>query len=474
MELVIDLHLHSRFSRAVSQRMNLQNMYIWGRKKGLNVLSIADFTYPLWYKETKAQLVESQEGIYRLKREKEIEQEFNLPLRENDVGMHFMLSTEVSCIYGGRVKDGQAGSYRIHCLILAPNYEIALKINKAFISRGFNLTADGRPILGISARDLTEMLFEIDRKIVLIPCHIWTPWFSLYGSKGGYDRIADCFGNYSKYIFAVETGLSSDPSMNWRINELNSRSIVSFSDAHSLEKMGREATVLRKKNENSQTSISKLQSSINPSDITYSNIMNALVKGKEKTFEIGYTIEFYPEEGKYHYTGHRNCNVIQTPDETKKNGAICPVCKRELTVGVMHRVEELANSEERNFIKETDAYGTVWLRDKKGIRPPYVNLVPLLEILSEALNSGVSSQAVMNAYDNLISQFGSEHEILLRSPLEKIQTLAGVTIAEGIQKVRERNIHINPGYDNTYGVVEIWGSPSGVNNTKKEDQKGLF
>jgi len=460
-------------------------MYIWGRKKGLNILSIADFTYPLWYKETKAQLEESQEGIYRLKREKEIEQEFNLPLREKDVGMHFMLSTEVACIYGGRVKDGQAGSYRIHCLILAPSYEVALKINKAFVSRGFNLTVDGRPILGISARDLAEMLFEIDRKIVLIPCHIWTPWFSLYGSKGGYDRIADCFGNYSKYIFAVETGLSSDPSMNWRINELNSRSIVSFSDAHSLEKMGREATVLRKITNSklqapNKTEIRNQKSAIKSSDITYSNIMNAMVRGKEKTFEIGYTIEFYPEEGKYHYTGHRNCNVTQRPSETKKNGDTCSVCKKELTIGVMHRVDELADNEMDNFIKEIDAYGTVWMKDKNGIRPPYVNLVPLLEILSEALNSGVSSQAVQNAYDNLISQFGSEHEILLRSPLEKIQTLAGVTIAEGIQKVRERNIHINPGYDNTYGVVEIWGglvdstgSPSG-DKQKKEEQKGLF
>lgn len=498
MELVIDLHLHSRFSRAVSPRMNLQNMYIWGRKKGLNVLSIADFTYPLWFKETRAQLEESQEGIYRLKREKEVETEFNLPLRENDVGMHFMLSTEVACIYGGRVKDGQSGSYRIHCLILAPNYDVALKINKAFIARGFNLTADGRPILGISARDLTEILFEIDRKIVLIPCHIWTPWFSLYGSKGGYDRIADCFGEYSKYIFAVETGLSSDPSMNWRVNELNSRSIVSFSDAHSLEKMGREATVLRLKNgnptpekgqaslnhealnskQNSKSEIINRKSSIKQSDITYSNIMNALVKGKEKTFEIGYTIEFYPEEGKYHYTGHRNCNVIQTPDETKKNGVICPVCKRELTVGVMHRVDELSNTEENNYEKETDAYGTVWLKDKKRIRPPYVNMVPLLEILSEALHSGVSSQAVQGAYDNLISQFGSEHEILLRSSLEKIKTLAGVTIAEGIGRVRERNIHINPGYDNTYGVVEIWGAAQralpGGGKQEKEDQPGLF
>lgn len=465
MELVIDLHLHSRFSRAVSQRMNLQNMYIWGRKKGLNVLSIADFTHPLWYKETKVQLEESGEGIYKLKREKEIETEFNLPIRENDPGMHFMLSTEVACIYGGRVRGGVSGSYRIHCLILAPNYEVALKINKALIARGFTLTSDGRPTLGISAKNLAELLFEIDRKIVLIPCHIWTPWYSLYGSKGGYDRISDCFGEYSKYIFAVETGLSSDPSMNWRVNELNSRSIVSFSDAHSLEKMGREATVLKVK--------SKKQK-VKKEDITYSNIMNSLVRGKEKTFELSYTIEFYPEEGKYHYTGHRNCNIVMTPLETIQNGVICPVCRRELTVGVMNRVEELANQPSSNFIEEKDHYGTVWLRDKNGIKPPYVNLVPLLEILSEALNSGASTQAVLTMYDNLVGQLGSEHEILLRSPLERIQTLAGVTIAEGIERVRAREIRINPGYDNTYGVVEIWGKDDKSSHFKSsKPQQGL-
>ncbi len=462
MELVIDLHLHSRFSRAVSQKMNLQNMYIWGRKKGLNVLSIADFTYPLWFKETKAQLEEGGEGIYRLKREKQIEEEFNLPIRENDAGMHFLLSTEVACIYGGRVKNGVAGTYRIHNLILAPNYDVALKINKVLINRGFNLTSDGRPILGISAKNLVELLFEIDRKIVLIPCHIWTPWFSLYGSKGGYDRISDCFGDYSKYVFAVETGLSSDPSMNWRINELETRSIVSFSDAHSLEKMGREATVLKKRD----------GSAVLQNEITYNNIMNALVKGREKTFEIGYTIEFYPEEGKYHYTGHRNCGVVQTPQETVKNGVICPVCHRELTVGVMHRVEELANLPESNFVKEKDIYGTVWLKDKNGQRPPYVNLVPLLEILAEALASGTGTQAVTTMYDNLVSQFGSEHEVLLRSPLEKIESAFGITIAEGIQRVRERAIHINPGYDNTYGVVEIWGKAE-ESLTEKKPQLGF-
>lgn len=465
MELVIDLHLHSRFSRAVSSRMNLQNMYIWGRKKGLNVLSIADFTHPLWYKETRLQLEEANEGIYRLKREKQIELDFNLPIRDNDPGMHFLLSTEVACIYGGRVKNGVSGTYRIHNLILAPNYDIALKINKALVGRGFNLTSDGRPILGISAKNLVELLFGIDRKIVLIPCHIWTPWFSLYGSKGGYDRISECFGEYSKYIFAVETGLSSDPSMNWRLNELETRSIVSFSDAHSLEKMGREATVLKIKNSRSK---------VGPNDITYSNIMNALVRGKERVFELAYTIEFYPEEGKYHYTGHRNCNVVMTPQQTLKNGIICPVCKRELTVGVMNRVEELSNTPSNNYVEEQDHYGNTWIKDKKSNKPPFVNLVPLLEILSEALNSGTSTQAVLSVYDNLVGQFGSEHEVLLRAPLEKIQTLAGVTIAEGIERVRGRNIHINPGYDNTYGVVEIWNKQKdSLIESNKDPQMGF-
>ena len=225
--------------------------------------------------------------------------------------------------------------------------------------------------------------------------------------------------------------------------------------------MGREATVLR---------IKKGQGDIKQENITYSNIMNAIVRGKEKTFELGYTIEFYPEEGKYHYTGHRNCSVIQTPEQTKKEGTICPVCKRELTVGVMHRVEELSNTKEDNYIKEKDVYGTVWLKDKDGKKPPFVNLVPLLEILSEALNSGTSTQAVMAMYDNLVSQFGSEHEVLLRVPLEKIESQYGITIAEGIQRVRERAIHIIPGYDNTYGIVEIWDKNLDTKRVEKEEK----
>lgn len=449
-ELVIDLHLHSRFSRAVSQKMTLPNMFLWGRKKGINLLTVSDFTHPIWLREAKAQLAQVNSGIYKLKNEKELITELPEATKNESLSTYFMLSTEVSSIYseGGQVR-------RIHNLIFAPNFEVVDKINKAFLARGFNLASDGRPILGISSQNLMELLLSIDNKIALIPCHIWTPWFSLYGSKSGYDAIVDCFGKYAKRIFAVETGLSSDPTMNWRINELESRSIVSFSDAHSMQKMGREATVLHKVQKgNSKSEI--LNSKIEETDITYDNIMNSMVRGRERVFKIAYTIEFYPEEGKYHYTGHRNCNIVQTPSETKKDGEKCPVCGQGLTVGVMHRVEELANTQEKNYIEEKDEFGTIWMKDKNGKRPHYVNLVPLLEVISEALGKGVGTQTVESMFDKLLTDLGTEHEILLRKDLSEIASIGGERVAEAVKKVRSRNIHIVPGYDNTYGIVEIW------------------
>ena len=442
MELVLDLHLHSRYSRAVSQRMNIQNMYLWGRKKGINVLSVTDFTHPLWFSEAKRFLEEMNPGIFKLKEEGTILSELGSLSSKEFLGPYFMLSTELSSIY---TENGMP--HRIHNLVFSPNFETVEKINKELLNRGFNLSSDGRPILGISARNLAELLFSIDQKIAIIPCHVWTPWFSLYGSRSGYDRLGDCFGEFAKYIFAVETGLSSDPSMNWRIKELESRSVVSFSDAHSLEKMGREATILKPKE----------KGKIKNADITYSNILNAFVRGKERVFNIGYTIEFYPEEGKYHYTGHRSCGISYSPDDDKTKGTNCPVCKRELTVGVMHRVEDLATSDSSNFTIEKDNFGVVWMKDPKGERPPYVSLVPLLEVLSESLKSGVATATVLTVFDRLVSHFGSEHEVLFRSELEKIRELAGNKVAEGIQKVRSRNISINPGFDGEYGKVSIWG-----------------
>jgi uncharacterized protein (TIGR00375 family) len=443
MELVLDLHLHSRFSRAVSQKMNLQNMYIWGRKKGINILSIADFTHPIWLRETQAQVEEVSSGVYRLRDRKQAEQELGPLIQKEFLGPYFILSTEASLIY---TENGSP--HRIHNLIFAPNFETAEKINKTLIRMGLNLSSDGRPILGLSSRNLAQVLFEIDRKIAIIPCHAWTPWFSLYGSRSGYDSIVDCFGEFAKYIFAVETGLSSDPAMNWRIKELDTRSIVSFSDAHSMEKMGREATVLRK--------VKSQKSKVKSEDIAYDNILNSFVRGKEKVFKIAYTIEFYPEEGKYHYTGHRLCGVSYSPQETKSKGTICLSCGRPLTVGVMHRVEELANNGANNFKVRSDEFGVTWIEDAKGGRPPYVSLVPLLEILSESLNSGVSSATVLTMFDRLVNYFGSEHEVLFRVPTIEIQRVGGDRVAQGIQKVRARDIKIVPGFDGEYGKVVIW------------------
>lgn len=467
MELVLDLHLHSRFSRAVSQRMNLQNMYIWGRKKGINVLSVADFTHPIWFREARSLLEEtnSGSGIYKLKDTKQADQELGeLAARSTGsgraqfLGPYFMLSTEVSAIYS---ENGIP--HRIHNLIFSPSFDVAGKINSTLVHMGINLSSDGRPILGLSSKVLAQVLFEIDRKIAIIPCHVWTPWFSLYGSRSGYDRIGDCFGEFSKYIFAVETGLSSDPSMNWRINELETRSIVSFSDAHSMEKMGREATVIKTKNNEQITN----------NDITYDNILNSFVRGKEKIFKIAYTIEFYPEEGKYHYTGHRLCKISYSPDEDRSKGTICPVCHKPLTVGVANRVEELANVPVNNFKMRQDQFGVVWLEDNKNGRPPYVSLVPLLEILSESLHAGTATATVLRVFDRLVNHFGSEHEVLFRVALADIRNVAGDRVAQGIEKVRARNIKIEPGFDGEYGRVAIWSREEEAEKTQGKSQLGL-
>lgn len=431
MELVLDLHIHSRFSRAVSQKMNPSNMFIWGKKKGINILGTGDFTHPIWFRELKNELVEENEGIYRIKNNNQ----------RSNTDPRFILATELSCIYS---ESGKV--YRIHNLVLAPSFEVVEKINKTLLSHGFNLSSDGRPILGLSSRNLAELLFSIDENIFIIPCHVWTPWFSLYGSRSGYDSIDECFKDYSKKIYAVETGLSSDPSMNWRIKELSNRSIVSFSDSHSLEKMGREATVLRKKDLKLKT--------------TFQEVVSAFKQDPKGNLEIAHTIEFYPEEGKYHFTGHRNCGVSYSPEETKEKGEICPVCHKPLTVGVMHRIDELASEKADNYKLEKDEFGLVWIKDPNKIRPPYISLVPLLEILKEALSSGISSINVLSTYDRLISNFGSELKVLTKTQISEIQKIAGERVAGGIKKVRERDISISPGFDGEFGHVSIWSAVS--------------
>lgn len=368
---------------------------------------------------------------------------------ENDP--KFVLSVEISSIYsqGGKVR-------RVHNLVFVPSLASAEKINKELIKRGANLSSDGRPIIGLSSRNLLELVLEQDSESLFVPCHAWTPWFSLYGSKSGFDSIEECFGDYSKHIYAVETGLSSDPFMNWKIPELSNRSILSFSDSHSAMRMGREATVLRSKKSK---------------EITYKDMVSA-IKREKKEFDISYTIEFYPEEGKYHYTGHRNCNIIQTPDETRKNGDICTVCKRPLTVGVMHRVEELAKVDILEHTKMNPT-GIKWILDPKRQHPPFVKLVQLIQIIAEAEKSTVSSQKSINIYNVLCETFGSELNVLLRTDRKEIESVVGEKISEGIMKVRGGDISINPGYDGEYGVVSIWPKDNIETKTEVPDQSQL-
>jgi len=426
-KFVADLHLHSSYARATSPNLNFDSLSQWAKLKGIKLLASADFTHPVWWEETKNKLKESKHpGFY----------EYG--------GVHFVLGTEISCIYsqGGKLR-------RIHCLVYFPEKEDVEKFNQQ-LGRIGNLRADGRPILGISAKQLLDITLSVNEKAIFIPAHVWTPWFSLYGSNSGFDSIGEAFGDLSKYIYAIETGLSSDPAMNWRIPELDNRSIVSLSDAHSCPKMGREATVF-------------------DTDFSCDGILQALKRQK-----IAFTIEFFPEEGKYHFTGHRNCSVRHSPEETASKGIICPKCKKKLTIGVMHRVEQLAAKNRGEGFKPKD-------------RPPFKRLVPLLEIIAEALGQQAGSNKVHEEYAGLVNHFGSEMNILLKVALNDLEKAASIyRIVQGIEKVREGDIVVEPGYDGVYGVVKIWPNPTsatqaGLSETKSkfsvrqaEGQVGLF
>lgn len=442
MEYVCDLHLHSKYSRAVSPSMNLETMAFWATKKGLNVLSTGDWTHPMWIREIKQNLKEAEEGLFRLKTDK-------------TSSMRFLLSVEISSIYsqGGQVR-------RIHNLIFSPSIETCEKINAELVKRGCNLGSDGRPIIGLSSINLCELVFSIDEKAMIIPCHIYTPWFSMFGSKSGFDTVGECFGEFSDRIYGVETGLSSDPYMNWQIKDLEKRSILSFSDAHSPAKMGREATVFMTKD-----GLDK--------KITFKDISEAIQRKPDANFKIGYTIEFYPEEGKYHYTGHRNCNYFQVPDTTRKEGTLCPVCKRPLTVGVMHRVEDLAKNGFAKEVSKLSNSGVKWILDPGKIHPPFVKLVPLNEIIAESLHSTVASQKVKDLFDMLCLTFGSEINILLKVPISDIAKIAGERVAGGVEKVRKGDIDIHPGYDGLYGVVKIWKEEEKKEQNNISSQLGI-
>lgn len=417
MKIVADLHIHSKYSRATSPNMNLEVLTAWSRLKGIDLMGTGDFTQPDWYQELTCKLKETEKGsgFYTIDKKK--------PL------IYFVPTAEISCIYskGGKVR-------KIHIVLIAPSLEAAGKINEELNKIG-NLKSDGRPILGLDAKKLVEIVLKVAPKTIIMPAHIWTPWFSLFGSKSGFDTLEDCFEEYTSEIFAIETGLSSDPQMNWRLSQLDKISIVSCSDCHSPSKTGREATVF---------------------DISHNfeSLRNALKNPKEGE-KILYTIEFYPEEGKYHYTGHRDCQIVQSPEETQKSGTTCPVCRKTLTVGVMHRVDELADR-------------TLDYQDKS--RPPYKSLVPLLEIIAEAQGIGsTQSKKVQEEFLKVIKEFKSEFNVLLDEPIKNIDKY-DKKLAEGIDKMRNGKINIAPGYDGVFGKVKIW---QGMELPKKS-QESLF
>ena len=441
-DIVADLHLHSKYSRAVSPQMIPPVMAQFGKAKGIDLLATGDWTHPIWFREIRSYLEDAEEGLYKIKRNgSRIESGMTDVDQEQT---RFLLSVEIACIYS----QGGKGR-RIHNVVFVPSFEVAEKVDRELLKRGFNLSSDGRPILGLSSKNLLQMLLEIDERCLLIPAHVWTPWFGIYGQMSGFNSLSEAFEELSDKIYGIETGLSSDPEMNWQVDELNTRSILSFSDAHSPAKMGREATVFR------------LES------LSYENIRKAIM-APSKQIETGenkvlYTIEFYPEEGKYHYSGHRNCGVTMTPEEQKKANGICPVCKRPVTDGVMRRVQELSQESPRGQ-HVSNQKQLVWISDPKKKHPPFVKIVPLLEIIAEALKVPVASPKAKVVFDNLTAHLESEFHVLLKAGKEEIiKTASLVTsaqnatrVAEGIEKVRSAHIVIKPGYDGVFGIVKIW------------------
>ncbi len=409
MKLIADLHIHSRYSRATSRQLIPEEIEYWAKIKGLALVGSGDFTHPGWRAELKEKLEPAEAGLYRLKEEYQIKERVLPP---EPAPVRFVISGEISTIYKkkGRVR-------KLHHLILFPSLELAEKLSRKLEQIG-NLASDGRPILGIDSKYLLEMVLELGEGAVFIPAHIWTPWFSLFGSRSGFDDIEECFEDLAGEIFALETGLSSDPKMNWRLSRLDQFSLVSNSDAHSPKNLAREANMFN-------------------CELDYFKIIESL-KQPEKGY-LG-TIEFFPEEGKYHFDGHRKCQIRLAPEETIKLKGICPVCGKPLTVGVMHRVEELADRKE----------------PKKPERAPgYKSLIPLPEVISEILQIGSQSKKTESEYFRLISRLGSELKILLDLPVQEIErefSLLGLAV----KRMREGEVIVEEGYDGEYGRIRVF------------------
>mgnify|MGYP001574113772 CR=1 FL=1 len=425
MKFIADFHIHSKYSRATSQQMTVENIAKWAKIKGIKVIGTGDFTHPFWFKELKEKLVPAEPGLFKWKED------------INSDSTRFLLTAETSHIYS---KKGKV--HRVHLIIFAPSFETAEKINTRLSWIG-NLKSDGRPILGLDAKELVKIVLDSDPQAIVVPSHAWTPWFSVFGSMSGFNSLEECFDDLTPHIFAGETGLSSDPAMNWRLSKLDKITLISNSDSHSLEKLGREANVF-------------------DTELSYSAIVEAIKTKDPKKFL--FTIEFFPEEGKYHYDGHRLCGVRLAPEQTRKLNGKCPQCGRGVTIGVMNRVEELADR-------------PVGYKPSGAI--PYKSLVPLGEIIAEALGLGVASKSVKEIYNNLITKFGSEFSVLIEADPQEIKKITPPKVGEGILRVREGRIKIEPGYDGQYGKLVIFeeaersGSPISE-QINEPSQKSLF
>jgi uncharacterized protein (TIGR00375 family) len=409
MPFIADLHLHSGYSRATSREMVPEGIWKWAQLKGIALVGTGDFTHPGWFREIREKLEPLGNGLFRLKGS--LGDQGGVPVScLSEVS--FLLSAEISCIYR---KNGR--TRKVHCLVFMPDLERAALFNLA-LGRIGNITSDGRPILGLDAKELLKITLDIAPEAVFVPAHVWTPHFSVLGAASGFDSMEECFEELTPHIFAVETGLSSDPPMNWRVSALDGFTLISNSDAHSPAKMGREANIF-------------------DTDISYDAVMKAI---KKREGFLG-TIEFFPEEGKYHYDGHRACNVSYSPRETIAHGYSCPGCGKRLTIGVAHRVEALSDR-------------------GAGFKPPqaplYHSLIPLPEILAEARGTGVNTKGVQEEYMGLLAALGSEFKILLDASLSDIDGAASPLVAEGIKRVRQGRVDIAPGYDGEYGRVTIF------------------
>lgn len=400
MKIVADFHIHSKYSRATSREMEVETLALWAEKKGIDLLGTGDFTHPQYFVELQGALEPLGNGFFKLKKKSS--------------PVHFILTVEVSNIFSvkGRLK-------RIHTVIFAPSFEAAQKINSQLSHLG-KLASDGRPIFGFHVKDIVKIALDASPDCLIVPAHAWTPWFSVYGANSGFDSIEECFEEEVKNIFAIETGLSSDPAMNWRLSALDRITLLSNSDSHSPSRIGREANVF-------------------DCEMNYSEIIQAIRQKDPK--KILYTIEFFPEEGKYHFDGHRNCNVILAPEESKKQNKVCPQCGKKLTIGVLHRVSDLADRQ-------------VGFVPKNAI--PFKNMIPLDEIIADALGQSVNTKGVGQEYERVIKQIGPELAILFDRTEEELKTVALPRVVEGILRVRDRQVEITPGYDGVYGKIKIF------------------